>query len=275
MIKSTLIGICILLFINLNAEEVSLSIKAPKKAKAGEKILISATIYKHDIQGFARYQHYLPSNYTATEKNSNKGTFTFAGKKLSIQWMDLPTKDEVKISYYIKIPTDATGKLQFKSNFSFINFNSVESVSTEVGIEISGNHALQDSSLSTVQESKKIEQVSCFRRPIYVNERNESIVNIEIHKGDIENFGKIQEEIPDGYKAMSIESVNAIFTFKDNTIKFLWLNLPQAPLFVVSYKLVPEAGLKETSPSLLGSFSYAIDGEMKSINIVQEGLNNE
>ncbi len=93
-----------------------------------------------------------------------------------------------------------------------------------------------------------------------------------INKGNKEKFAKIQETVPEGYTAVTIESKDAIFTFKDQTVKLLWMNLPADPYFVISYKLVPNEGITE-KPKMDGTFSYIENDNTLSINIVEKDVN--
>ncbi len=44
-------------------------------------------------------------------------------------------------------------------------------------------------------------------------------------------FAKIEEQIPEGFEARSMDSKEGIFTFKDGMAKFVWMNLPPEPGF--------------------------------------------
>ena len=98
------------------------------------------------------------------------------------------------------------------------------------------------------------------------------IVNLLINKGNLSDFGKIQEQIPRGYIAKSIKSKNSIFTFKNSIIKFLWMNMPPEEQFVVSYKLVPEDEIPDQAFIISGTFSYAENERTKVINIAERNI---
>ncbi len=106
-----------------------------------------------------------------------------------------------------------------------------------------------------------------------MNENNEIIVNLLVNKGDLKDFGKIQEQIPRGYNAISIKSKNSIFTYKNSIIKFLWMNMPPEAQFTVSYKLVPEGTIPDDQAFLIsGTFSYAESERTKTINIAERNV---
>jgi hypothetical protein len=128
--------------------------------------------------------------------------------------------------------------------------------------------------VTPVQKTESgIEQVKCIRQTPYLAEDGNAYrVNLLVNKGNKEKFAKIQENVPEGYSAVALESEDAIFTFKDQTVKLLWMNLPADPYFVISYKLVPNEGVTE-APALDGTFSYIENDNTLSINITQQDVN--
>ena len=111
-----------------------------------------------------------------------------------------------------------------------------------------------------------------------MNENNEVIVNLLINKGELNGFGKVQEQIPVGYRAESIKSKNSIFTYKNHIVKFLWMNMPNSSgddNFVVSYKLIPEGEIPDEEFQIVGTFSYAESDRTKTINIAERSVDLE
>lgn len=100
--------------------------------------------------------------------------------------------------------------------------------------------------------------------PAQVNAGEKFTVEIQITKGEREGFAKWQQELPDGFIATSGETAGATFSFKKNTVKLIWMALPDEDQFTISYVL-------ETSPTLSGSFdlngkfSYIENNERKDI----------
>ena len=124
-------------------------------------------------------------------------------------------------------------------------------------------------------QNVNLKNVDCIRQKPFLNDNNEVIVNIMVNKGDLKDFGKIQEQIPVGYTAESIKSKNSIFTYKNHIIKFLWMNMPQEAQFVVSYKLVPEGEIPDEEFKIVGTFSYAESDRTKTINIAERNVELE
>jgi hypothetical protein len=88
----------------------------------------------------------------------------------------------------------------------------------------------------------------------------------------MDKFAKIEEQIPDGFEARSMESKEGIFTFRDGLVKFVWMNLPPEPGFVVSYRLVPLSSRAPSTVSIKGQLSYIDEGRNIIVDIVQRDV---
>ncbi|MCB0792372.1 MAG: hypothetical protein H6595_03235 [Flavobacteriales bacterium] len=94
----------------------------------------------------------------------------------------------------------------------------------------------------------------------------EMLVEVSINKGTIRGFGKLQEELPQGFSALEKNSAQAIFTTNDRIAKFVWLNLPEGPEMKVTYKLRAN-GRPEGTYELRGEFGYLVNDETQRVNI--------
>jgi hypothetical protein len=98
------------------------------------------------------------------------------------------------------------------------------------------------------------------------------LVNILVNRGSADKFAKIEEDIPDGYTAEALSTRDAIFTFKDQKAKFLWMNLPPEPKFVVNYRLSPANGEGTTDLAIKGTFSFILNDLTQVIDIIQRDV---
>lgn len=85
------------------------------------------------------------------------------------------------------------------------------------------------------------------------------ILDIEVDKGDIENFSKLQLDLPSGFTAELIDGKSGTFTFFDQKLKLIWIALPPEPKFNVKIKINTTASL-QGSFNFTGKISYVIDG---------------
>lgn len=94
----------------------------------------------------------------------------------------------------------------------------------------------------------------------------EFLVTINVEKSEIRGFGKVQEIIPKGFTALQQNSDDAIFTFQDEVVKFVWLNLPAKNIITIVYKLRSGAN-PEGVYSITGEFSYLLNDETQKASI--------
>lgn len=258
--------------------EVSMDINAPESANAGDEFLVEITINKGDIEGFARFQQDLPVGFTAIPKQTSNGKFDFTNQKIKIQWMQVPFDQSITISYALQVAPTVSGDFTLGGKFSYILNNGVQTSSlpstsiTIIGDETAAGTAA--TAATTFQyQNVSLKNIDCIRQKPYLNESNEVIVNLLVNKGDLKEFGKIQEQVPRGYEAVSIKSKNSIFTFKNSIIKFLWMNMPAEDQFIVSYKLVPEGEIPDQAFLITGTFSFAKNERTEVINIAERNVN--
>jgi hypothetical protein len=267
----------ILSFLGFISSTVSLDLNLPETANAGEEFLVEVTINKGDIDGFARFEQELPVGFKAEARQIANGEFRFEDQKIKIQWMRVPYDREVVISYAIQVAPTVSGTFNLEGKFSYIENNSIQKAFIPAKtITIIGDETLAgtaESAQTTYSyQNVSLKNIDCIRQKPYLNENNEVIVNLMVNKGDLRDFGKIQEQIPRGYRAESIKSKNSIFTFKNSIIKFLWMNMPPESQFVVSYKLIPEGEIPDQAFLISGTFSYAENERTTNINIAERAV---
>ncbi|MGC9374680.1 MAG: hypothetical protein ACP5DQ_06525 [Bacteroidales bacterium] len=289
MIKHLLLLIYtwIVLAISFVFSDVTLEMNATKQVEAGNEITVEVTLNKLDFESFARFQQEIPAGLTPVPVHTANADFSFKDQKVKFIWLKLPAQEEITVTYKLKVDQRLKGNFDLQGTFSYIADNERKSVDvTAQNITITPSADIDPNLIVDINDFKNLvkpsatekslmAQVKCIRQIPYTGvEDNEYIVNLLVHKGDKEKFAKIQESVPDGYKAVSIENKDAIFTFKDQTVKFLWMNLPADPYFVVSYKLVPENGVTD-KPALNGTFSYIENDNTLSIDIIEKDINLE
>lgn len=289
MIKHLLLLIYtwIVLAISFVFSDVTLEMNATKQVEAGNEITVEVTLNKLDFESFARFQQEIPAGLTPVPVHTANADFSFKDQKVKFIWLKLPAQEEITVTYKLKVDQRLKGNFDLQGTFSYIADNERKSVDvTAQNITITPSADIDPNLIVDINDFKNLvkpsitekppmAQVKCIRQIPYTGvEDNEYIVNLLVNKGDKEKFAKIQESVPDGYKAVSIENKDAIFTFKDQTVKFLWMNLPADPYFVVSYKLVPDNGVTD-KPTLDGTFSYIENDNTLSIDIIEKEINLE
>jgi len=271
------------LFINfLLSEDVSLSIDTPTEVKAGSEFDVELTFQKGSIESFARFQQELPNGLSAQVVDPARADFSFENQKVKLIWLRLPSEKEFKVSYRVRVDERLKGQFDLKGLFSYIEDNQRKSANvSSTSIKITPSSRIDPNLIVDIQEFQQMipvqppisliaKNVRCIRQvPTIVGSGDEIVVNILVNKGSTEKFAKIEEDIPSGYTAEAIQTKDAIFTFKDQKVKFLWMNLPAEQRFVVSYKLTPKNKQDASKLSLKGTFSFIIKESTQVIEIVQ------
>ncbi len=260
---------------------VVLNIEVPNEVVAGTEFDVTVTIQKGNLESFSRLQHTFPAGLIATSYISSNADFTFDDKKVRFIWLRMPSQNEFSVTYKIKADERLKGTFDIKGKFSYIDDNERKSVSLEslpITILPSPNidpalivdiHDFEQQVIPYIAPLATDAQIACIRQiPFPETAGDGYIVNILVNKESKQKFAKIEESIPSGYKAVNIDPKEAIFTFREKTAKFLWMNLPSDPYFTVSYKLIPTSPTAAL-PELHGKFSYLEGEKTMSIDIRQ------
>lgn len=256
---------------------VTVQIDVPTEVVAGTEFEVRLNIQKGDLESFSRLQQALPAGLTAISSQSSNADFTFEEKRVRLIWLRLPREDEFSVVYRIKVDERLKGTFDIKGKFSYIEQNERKSVSMEsASIVILPSPNIDPSLIVDINDFEQQVipyipvvtaggQIACIRQtPIPETDGSGYLVNILVNKESKQKFAKIEEDIPAGYTAVDIDPQEAIFTFKGGKVKFLWMNLPADPYFIVAYKLIPQ-NTSVPAPQMEGIFSY-LEGE-KTISI--------
>ncbi len=100
--------------------------------------------------------------------------------------------------------------------------------------------------------------------PLSIPTNTETLIEINVVKGNVSGFAKVQQDIPAGFTIDPVETRGATFSFKDNRVKFIWMALPSEEEFTISYNIKPIEGTVGEF-SLGGKFSFIADSERKNI----------
>lgn len=264
-------------------EDVSLSVGVPSEVNAGAEFDVELTLQKGSIESFARFQQDLPNGLSAQVVDPASANFTFENQKIKIIWLRLPSEKELKVLYRLKVDERLKGQFDLKGVFSYIEDNQRKSVNvSSSSIVITPSSRIDPNLIVDIKEFQQMvpiqppislvaKNVRCIRQvPSTIGASNEYHVNILVNKGSTEKFAKIEEEIPQGFKAEAVQTKDAIFTFKDQKVKFLWMNLPAEQRFVVSYKLIPTNKVDVKRLFLKGTFSFIVNEATQVIDITQK-----
>jgi len=249
--------------------DVTLKMDAPNEVNAGSEFVVEITIEKNAIEGFARFQQELPAGFTAESIDNGGADFSFEMQKVKFFWLILPSNEQIKIKYNVKVDNTVSGDFTIKGLFSYIDGEKKATDLEPFKIKVIPSDEVVSNESNQGVDNKQ--GISVKRQEPFVNSKGEVIINLLVNKGDLpaDQFAKVQEKVPAGYQAESIETKDAIFTYKNNEVKFLWMTLPAEQEFLISYKLVPNTGKASSNIALNGSFSYIKDGVTQTVDVVE------
>ena len=267
--------------LNLFTGSVTMNMRVPNEVNAGKEFIVDITLKKAEIENFARFQQELPSGLSVEAIQTSNADFRFEDNKVKFVWLQLPANEELNLIYKVKVNERLKGKFKLGGKFSYIENNERKHINlSDKEINIQPNPSVDPNLLVDVNDYKELvplgkptakwNYVSCIRqKPVPGTGGQDLRVNLLVSKGNLEKFAKIEETIPAGFRAESIESKEGIFTFKDQVVKFLWMNLPADQNYIVSYKLIPEENADLSTLTLAGSFSYIDNEQTQTIDIKQ------
>lgn len=265
----------------------------PATMSPGSEAKVTVMVDKGSLTGFAKLQFDLPDGFTCTSIETKGASFTFSDQKAKFIWMSLPSTPTFKVSFNLVATPSAAGQLPITARFSYIEENerktyeltpAMVSVLGEV-VERTPEPAAPDASndivtaagavpVTTPVQEVAVEAPSApvqqgpvvARRTVTQVSEQEVTVEVVIQKGDIRGFGKLQENIPQGFTALEKTSAQAIFTAQDRIVKLVWLNLPASPELKVTYKL-RASGLPDGDHTVTGDFGYLVNDETRKADL--------
>jgi cell division septation protein DedD len=110
--------------------------------------------------------------------------------------------------------------------------------------------------------------------PASAKPETEFTVEITINKGTTSGFAKLQQDLPEGFTAVQDDNNGASFTFSAQSVKFIWMSLPNDKEFKVKYKVKVAAGISGDKV-IGGKFSYVTDNVKQSVDIAPSTIKIE
>src|SRR3990170_601432 len=125
----------------------------------------------------------------------------------------------------------------------------------------------QTETTTTTETAKTSANVSASRTIVGSPEAGmEFTVELNVHKDGMKGFARVQETLPVGLTAMSLDNKGGTFSFIDQKVKIIWDNLPADEDIKVSYR-VAVADNAAGIMSITGSFSYVENNDPQKAEI--------
>jgi hypothetical protein len=250
----------------------------PAKVNSGSQFTVEISINKGEIDRYARLTLEIPNGFKATARETSGGQFSFEDQKAVVHWYSLPYDEILKVVLIFNVAPPISGEFIISGAFRYIDDNKIQE--KPIGphkIQVIQVEGVTDLLASQRFKYKDItlKPIDCIRQKPYMNEDNEVVVNLLVSKSNLSSFGKIEEQIPRGFRAVANRTKGAIFQVSGRVIKFLWMELPKDDsdkMFVVSYKLIQTEEYPNQAFIINGNFSYSQDDRTHTINIAERNI---
>jgi len=108
--------------------------------------------------------------------------------------------------------------------------------------------------------------------PESVKPDTEFTVEVVINKGTVTGFAKLQHDLPEGFTAIQDDNNGASFTFTNQSVKFIWMSLPNDKEFKIKYKVKVAANVSGNQ-TITGKFSYVTDNVKQNADVPSVTIN--
>jgi hypothetical protein len=278
MIKTIFIFFSYLAFLLLgifSSDTVLIENNTPAMLSPGVRTLVEVNVRKGDVQGFSKLELTLPDGFLATPGDIKGASFTFSGDKAKFVWMNLPEEDLFKVPYYLESEPGVEGAYDIKGTFSYVRGNIREDiyvptrtvvVKEYVDASVDAPVDALVASVPVVRVEEPVLEMSCERRVERMGD-NEYLVRLKVNNNRINGFGKILEVLPDNCSTNRDNDGGAVITQDANSIKFVWFEVPTAPSFEISYRVMCISD--GTVPVIRGQLSYTENGNPFTVDVIQ------
>jgi hypothetical protein len=257
----------------------------PAQVQVDNEQEFNIRISKGDAQGFAKLQMDFTADVSIKPVDVKGASYSYENNTLKLIWMSIPSDADFTVKLTMKPGLSADAKV--KGKFSYLENNQRTDVDIpEYSFKISDGKTqehpvAQQTPPDPVKEEKPAttqqtppattplasggSSVTCTRTVVPSGDK-EFIVHLDINKGSVSSFARVEDVLPKGFKAQSIENKGGTFNFVDNKAKFVWMALPGDQSFRVSYKLIAQ-----TAPAgnynIMGDFSYIENDQTQKLTI--------
>lgn len=269
-----------------------LVVNAPKQAVAGSAFVVNVEVSNAEMQGIARFMQVLPYGVTIEPAECANSDFEFTNQTLKLMWFSLQRTNSLKFSYKVVTHANIKGSLNLSGSFVFINSSNIHTTATakDVVVEITPasnvspanvvdiknfkSKPTPESNLTFIPATQQMESLKmsskALRQVSYDAKTDSYLVSILLDKGKANKYAKLEESIPQGYTAESVETRGGVFDYTNGKVKFLWLDLPNQPRFLVSYRLKPKAKQADgKGVAINGYFAFMIDDATEIHEVAQ------
>lgn len=249
-----------LLLFGVFFEDVSVEQSLPDNEELGNEFVVTVTINTDGVDGYAKYQADLPKGVTAKVEEKGTAKFKFEDNKAKFIWMNLPTEQTFDISFRVIVNDESIKEVPVSGTFSYLSDNQRMTIDVLTKTVVMGpiEQPQTPPANAIVRVTRDIQNI---KDDLYQ-------VNLHIIYSDVTGFAKIQDIIPAGAVAKSVNNSDAVFSQVNTKAKFVWMNFPEDQEQIdVSYQLDLSNASSKNINDLAGEFAYIENDESKKVSI--------
>ncbi len=251
------VNLIIVMIFKLFVGTPSAEVKAPSSVKAGEAFLVEVTIQTNGETDFMRYSMEFPIGWTVEKVETAGASYKFDKQAAKFLWSRVGDQKELKISYKVTAPADASGDFSFNNKLSHTVDNlpsNIDLTPMKVNV-VAGNNIVVATKTDPDSTAKPSVTVN-IERVVPKDEVGEVfLVDLVIHKEDLTSFGKIEDTLPSGFTAKLVKADGGEFKFENGVVKFTWFVLPAKHTLNIQYRVIVSPDL-QGNQTITGHFSY-------------------
>ena len=273
----------------------------PTSIKPGQTVAVELKVNKGNSAGFAKLQMELPEGINITEIDNAGSSYTGMDGIAKWVWSSLPSGDQLVVKFNLVVSASASGPKTLAAKYSYVEGSAKQVVEmTPVEIMIGDGAVANTTTTSTPTTNNETPNTSTESTQTVASTQNttngdahptsnlepnakisiertitkgttdnEQIVNLKISKGNSKGFGRYSDDLPAGYTAKAINTDGASFTTADEKVKFVWVNVPEKELLIISY------AISSNNPSTLplnGEYAYLEENQSKKFLATPENI---
>ncbi|HET6989732.1 MAG TPA: hypothetical protein VFJ43_00335 [Bacteroidia bacterium] len=253
------VNLIIVMIFKLFVGNPSAEVKAPSSVKAGEAFLVEVTVSTNGETDFMRYSMDFPAGWTVEKVETAGASFKFDKQVAKFLWSRVGEQKELKISYKVTPPADASGDFSLNNKLSHTVDNlpaNIELTPLKVTVVPATGNTTASTEKTTADSTAKPSVVVTIERGVPTGEvETVFVVDLVLNKEDLTSFGKIEDSLPSGFSAKLVKADGADFKFENNVVKFSWFVLPPKHTLNVQYRVTVDPSV-QGDQVISGHFSY-------------------
>lgn len=153
----------------VTSAQVSATVDAPASVRPGDEFRVSITVNKSGIDGFAKLEHKMSSDFMVAEEELAASTFKYSDGKVKYLWMALPSTDAFTVSYLVTAAANMSGAQILEGTFSYVQNNDTKKYQLPKTILMVSKDASEQQSVSSSRTERSSDKAQLSDVPTNYN----------------------------------------------------------------------------------------------------------